>query len=92
MLNSLSINGVAARCVAVPVVGDFKPPEYYFGQCLWHRVNLPAGKTLYPVVVFGMIWTGTFWQYAVELPDYHPHFKTDDSEYDWVDSFELSTI
>lgn len=71
------------------VARDFSKPKYYIGQTVVHVVKRPNIEYRIHVDVLGLAWSGSDWQYMIEMPEYHPFFKPDQSDWDWVDDNEL---
>lgn len=90
--NSSLQSCVAARCNALLIIGDFDQPEYHIGQLVWHCIKRPTGETLYPVQIVGICWSGLYWEYCVVLPEHHPWFQFNDSDYEWVSSDVLEAM
>lgn len=79
-----------ARYWRLRVAKDFSRPKYYIGQTVIHEVNRVNAKGRFFVDVLGLVWNGKEWQYCVCIPDDHPDFKINDSDWDWVEDKELT--
>ena len=71
---------------------EFEKPEYYIGQTVLHRIKVNRGEILHPVKVIGLLWSGIDWYYYVLLPEDHPEFKVEDSEWTEVENWELEAM
>lgn len=71
---------------------NYDKPEYYIGQTVLHRIKVSQGEILHPVTIFGVLWTGIDWEYAVQFPENHPHFQPEDSEWDWLDDWQIEAM
>lgn len=74
------------------IIKNYDNPEYYIGETVLHRMKHPQGEILHPVTVFGMLWTGVNWEYAVQFPKNHPRFKPEDSEWDWLEDYQIEAM
>lgn len=73
----------------LPISKQFTLPQYYIGQVVLHQIKRPNGEILHPVVVIGISWTGSDWQYGVQFPEDHPQYQPGDIEADWVDEWQI---
>lgn len=74
------------------ITKEFHKPEYFIGQRVLHRMKVRQGEILYPVRVLGLTWTGIDWEYFVELPKYHPWFKAEDREVEWLNDWLIEPM
>jgi hypothetical protein len=72
------------------VARDFSKPKYYIGQLVVHVVKIHDTEYRIHVDVLGLAWTGMDWQYMIEMPEYHPFFRPNESDWHWVDDKELT--
>jgi len=83
----------ASSCsYSLEIIEKFGQPEYYIGQLVLHRMKRCNGEILYPVQVFGLMFTLVNWDYAVSLPSDHPQFIDEDSEWVWLESWLLEPM
>lgn len=72
------------------IAKEFDKPKYYIGQTVVHVVNRLGINGRFYVDVLGLVWNGQDWQYCILIPEDHPDFKSNQSDWDWVDDKELT--
>ncbi|MBD2569864.1 hypothetical protein H6G59_18575 [Anabaena lutea FACHB-196] len=57
-----------------------------------HRIRKKNGEILHPVYIDGLRFSGAEWVYAVNLPEDHPDWILEDSEWAEVEEEDLEEM